>query len=322
MLVSELRKEVDKYNKKELTNIIVELYKRIPKNKKEDYDIDSFIVNIKNKTDRKPKEVSFEELQNEIIYFLECVDNEYYVVPNKIISKKERSSWRFKVKKYYKELNNILPSSQNGYNATILLIEIFKRLSIGSNTLLFVNWETFRALGISQADYYDTIMKRILHNGYRKKLLEDCIELLDVLKDPYELSYDMFYTFISNLKTRDVKEISLELLNNKVDKLKQKLKETKNSHEKFNLEEDINNFVECILEINLKLSNYESGIKYFHSNYIAKDIEIKEYILLGKLEKLDLQEEWLKEYESNINKIEFRDSLNEKYYELKESSYV
>lgn len=37
MLVSELRKEIEKYDKNELKNIIVELYKRIPKNKKEDY---------------------------------------------------------------------------------------------------------------------------------------------------------------------------------------------------------------------------------------------------------------------------------------------
>ena len=36
MLVSELRKEIEKYDKKELKNIIVELYKRIPKNKKEE----------------------------------------------------------------------------------------------------------------------------------------------------------------------------------------------------------------------------------------------------------------------------------------------
>ncbi len=35
------------------------------------------------------KEISFEELQKEIIYFLELVDKEYYVGPNKFVSKKE-----------------------------------------------------------------------------------------------------------------------------------------------------------------------------------------------------------------------------------------
>ena len=46
MLVSELRKEIEKYNKKDLENIIVELYKRLPKSKKEDFNIDDFIKNV------------------------------------------------------------------------------------------------------------------------------------------------------------------------------------------------------------------------------------------------------------------------------------
>ncbi len=320
MLVNELRKEIEKYDKNELQNIIVELYKRIPKNKKEDYNIDEFIKNSKKKTSAK-KEISFEELQKEIIYFLQLVDNDYYAIPNKIVSKKERSSWRFKVKRYYKDLNSILPDSENGNGATILLIEIFKRLSIGSNRLVFINWETFKALGVSQGEYYDTILKRILYNGYTKDNLKKCIDLLDVLKDPYELSYDMFGLFISNLKTISNKEISLELLADKVTVLKMRLKDTKNSHEKFDITENINNYVECILEIYLTMSEYECAITYFHKNYIEDDKEIKECILLEKLEKLNLTKEWIKEYESNTN-VKFKDSIIKKYTKLKKSSSV
>lgn len=90
MLVADLKKEIEKYNKKELESIIVELYKRIPKHKKEDYDIDEFIKNINNSKKKIiNKEISFEELQKEIIYFLELVDKEYYAGPNKFVSKKE-----------------------------------------------------------------------------------------------------------------------------------------------------------------------------------------------------------------------------------------
>lgn len=322
MLVNELKKEIEKYDKKELSSIIIELYKRIPKSKKEDYNIDEFIININNKNNKESNKtkISFEDLQKEIIYFLECVDNEYYVIPNKIISKKEQSSWRFKVKRYYKELNNILPNSQNDNIATLLLIEIFKRLSIGSNTLLFINWETFRALGVSQSKYYDTLMKRILYSGYTKENIEKCIELLDNPKDPYESSYDMFETFISNMKTIDTKETSLELLSNQVNNLKENLKTIKNHHIEFSTKENINNYIECILEIYLNLHEYEKGIKYFHENYIKQDKEIKEYILFCKLEELNLNTEWIKEYERNIYKIEFRNSIVDKYNELKKSN--
>lgn len=73
---------------------------------------------------------------SEINNFLELVDGEYYATPNKIVSKTERSSWRFKVKRYYKELNKIEPNSKNGGMATFLLIELFKRLSRGTYYLL------------------------------------------------------------------------------------------------------------------------------------------------------------------------------------------
>ena len=46
MLVNELKKEIEKYDKKDLVKIIVELYKRIPKYKKEEYSIDDFIKSV------------------------------------------------------------------------------------------------------------------------------------------------------------------------------------------------------------------------------------------------------------------------------------
>ena len=317
MLISELKEEIKKYNQKDLESIIVELYKRIPKNKKEDYNIDDFIKNVDNKQKiNSKKELNFEELEKEIKYFLSCVDNEYYVVPNKIVSKKERSSWRFKVKRYYKELSNIIPNSDNGAQATMLLIEIFKRLSIGSNRLLFINWETFRALGVSQSDYYDNILKRILYNGYTKENLQKCIDFLDIVKDPYELSYDMFYTYISNLKTIDNKEVSIQLINEKIEDLKLKFKNEKNSGKQFDLQELLNEYVECVTDIYFELEEIEKGIKFFHKNYIERSKEIKEYVLLNKLDVADLIDAWLKEYEQNMNKINFRESLKKRYEEL------
>ena len=216
-----------------------------------------------------------------------------------------------------------MPFFYNGLQnfAAKLKIEIFRRLSIGSNRLLFINWETFRALGVSQAEYYDTIMKRILYNGYTKENLEKCIDLLDVLKDPYDLSCCMFWIFMSNLKTINNKEISLELLKDKVSTMKLHLKETKNSHEEYAITDNINNYIECILEIYLTINEYECGIAYFHKNYIEDDKEIKEYVLLGKLEELNLTKEWIKEYESN-NNIKFRNSINEKYTKFKKAISV
>ena len=147
MLVSELKNEIKKYDKKELESIIVSLYKRIPKKVEEEYDIDSYIKNIdiNKKTDVVKKEISFDEIYNEIIYFIECIDLDYYCSLNRVISKKDRSAWRFKVKRFYKKLNKISTDNENGSIDTSLLIELFKRLSCGTSVLLFTNWNTFGA---------------------------------------------------------------------------------------------------------------------------------------------------------------------------------
>lgn len=61
----------------------------------------------------------------------------------------------------------------------------------------------------------------------------------------------------------------------------------------------------------------DKGIKYFKDNYYERFNEVKEYILLCELEDYGLYDEWIKEYESNIGKIDYRDTLIEKYNELK-----
>lgn len=45
--------------------------------------------------------------------------------------------------------------------------------------------------------------------------------------------------------------------------------------------------------------------------------EVKEYILLEMLETFEFYEEWVLEYEKHLGKIDYRDSLKEKYNEYK-----
>lgn len=318
MLVSELKKQIENYEKKDLEKIIIELYKRIPKNKKEDYNIDYFIQNVNVSVKTEKKEIDFDDLRSEINYFLECVDDGLYGSPNKIISKKERSSYRFKVKRYYKELLNILPLTSKGEVATILLIELYKRLSIGSNTLLFTNWDTFRALGEPQRIYYCKIIERILKEGYTDINIQKCIDLLDIPSDPNELSYDRFDILIKFLKNDEDKRLAIELINKKLDTLKEKLQNAKDYSKRYDIEQEIENFVLCATNIYFKLNDVPTGIKYYQKNYIENDKEIKEYVLLNELKYNGLYKEWLEEYESKIGKIKFRESLVKDYYKLKE----
>ena len=318
MKVVELREELKKYKEVDKDKIIIELYKRIPKKVKEEYDIDGFIKDVNAKKETKEEAKDIETLVKEVDYFLECAREGLYASPNRIIPKNERSKWRFKAKKFYKELNSYKPHTKEGILATYYLIELFKVLSYGSCSLTFSNWETFKAIQVSQADYFDLIIKRKLTNNFSKDNLKDIIKLLRLEKDPYELSSAMFDTFIYNLNTIDIKNIAIELLDKEVSNCKEEIiKLNKERKETFYEKELCNDFIECILKIYLSLYEVDTGIKYYHKNYIEKDTEVKEYILLEILKDNELYNDWIKEYESKLNEIDYRYSLKKDYIEIK-----
>lgn len=182
--------------------------------------------------------------------------------------------------------------------------------------MLFVSFDTFSALGVEQSDYYDILVKRIFASGYDDDNIRKCIKLLNVSKSCYELSENMYNTFIYNLSTIDIKEKSINLINEEILSLKEELKKTKDSHRQYYLEEDINNLVIVVLKLYIKLSEVDKGISYFSKNYSYYNKEVKEYVLLEILDDYELYSYWIKEYESKIGKIDYKNSLIDRYNEL------
>lgn len=313
MKVSELREIIKKYNEEDKEKIIVELYKRIPKKTKEDYNIDNYIMNLNVKVEKLDKEFTIERLEKEVNYFVECANSDLYASPNKIISKSERSKWRFKVKNFYKKLNSFLPTTEDGKKATDLLKDLFIILSFGTHYLTFSSWNTFGAIQISQSEFLMNIVQRKLANGITDDNLSYCIELLNVKYDPQEYHKSILISFESCLKTADARYMAIELLKKQVLLLKEKYRQ-KDSYEN---ETYANYFVECIVDIYIELCEVKNGISYFHKQYINRDKEIKEYILLEKLEEYGLYKEWILEYEKHLERIDYRNELKEKYKKYK-----
>ena len=322
MLVSDLRNLIKNYTPEEKDKIIVELYKRVPKTVKENYDIDNYISNIRenNKLSKEKKVLSVDDLFKEVRNFILCTNNGLYASPNKVIPKTQRSKWRFQAKKYYKDLNSIPADSHEGAIATDLLDSLFRVLSTGSCYLTFSSFETFRAIQVSQRDFLETVMKRKLATGVNKEILESCASLLDIDYDPYELHANVLLSFSSCLKTSDMRYLAIDVLKASVDKKKEKLTALKkdkkgSSHSIYECEKSINYFVECITYIYFDLCEIDKGIAYFHKNYIESNKEVKEYIILDWLDFYELYDFWIKEYEKHVN-VGYRESLKEKYKEL------
>ena len=109
MKISEVRSVVEKYSAEQLRLIIAELYKAIPKAIKEENDIDGMLKNPEKLTQPRPKtrqkEVpDIELLKSETECFVDYAYKQYYLAPNRFVSKQNRPKWRFVVKRLYKDL--------------------------------------------------------------------------------------------------------------------------------------------------------------------------------------------------------------------------
>ena len=317
MLVKEIRLELNKYDRKELEDIIIELYKRVPKKVKESYYIDEFIKNKKDLLPKKEVKLSFNDLVSEIKWFISCVDKDYYCSPNNVITKNERSKWRFKVKKYYKELVNINANTDDGKISTELLIELFKRLSYGTYILKFSNWQPFKAIGVSQTEFYFTIATRILTVVHNYDNIYKCVNLLSVEKDPYGSYISIYDEFINLINTEEDINLSIKAIYEEIENLRNSLESCQSSTTKYYIKQNINFNAYMIFKLYVKLNETDKAIIAFNKIYIEKDKEIKAYVLLNLLKDNNLYKEYVREYEKNIKKIDYRKSLIEDYNLIK-----
>ena len=318
MKIIELKNEIKNYDKNELEKLVVEFYKIIPKSKREEYQLDEFIKNVNSNVKKKENTIEdFSNLVNEIDEFISNVDNGYYHSPNRVILKPERSKWRFKAKKYYKELNKILPNSENGELATSLLIELYKRLSEGTTYLIFNNWNTFGSFGENQYEYYEKLIKRIFASGYTEEKITTCIDLLLLPNDGNTLRSELFDLLTYEITSTQYVDLTIELLKKKYNELCSKKVKSNSSSDYLN-DNNIDDIVRTISRLYMQSNEIDIGIKYFYDNYGCFNKSYKMYELFELLDLIDLKDIWIREYERNIYKLDYSDELKEKYKEYKE----
>lgn len=87
------------------------------------------------------------------------------------------------------------------------------------------------------------------------------------------------------------------------------------------LKELHNLLVEGVFRTSISMHEVQNGILYYRKHDIEIDKEITEFKILEYLENKNLTKDWIKEYESTKDKIDYRDSIKEKYKKLKETNY-
>lgn len=320
MKVQELRKMLGSAERSRVEKAFVESYKQLKKYQKEEADIliRDILSGQSEKSGVKKEKQSFAELEAQIKTFLENAKAGNYYAPNRVIPKSQRSKWRFLVKGYIKELGKIVPDSEHYERATVLLREIYALLCEACNYYLFSTKDAFRSVGWQQDELFHLLVSKTFGSGFSK----DNVAEMTVMACTGGLSRESLYyeqqaVLLSELKTSDVKHMAMETIKEEVQERKEKLSGVgKFDHQRYYLEEEINNFCDLFLMLSISLAETEPGVKYYFKNSIKPQKEIVLYRALEAADILGDDKAWIEIYKYGLSKkIKPRDELTRKYRE-------
>ena len=321
MKVDELRKLLKETNNDYIKEAFVEVYKSLPKSKKE--EIDQTLINLlqgkKEKKTKKEEIIDFKEYLSEINYFIECVYNHYYISPNRVISKQEHSKWRFKVKNYIKTLMNVKIDDLHYNSSNEALIQIYGMLSYGCSYSIFSTDDPFASVGISQCDLYWDILQRVKHGTMNEELIKKMVmHATTPHLSRVTFSLQLIYMVLSLAENENDEKYLVNLSKSIISELKSKFT-SKSSSYNFLLKEHLRHvnqliFILKIDKLNIDDYNYYYDHAYEHDNEVALFIGLE-------LFNEEANEDWIKFYEYSCKKynIDPRKQLKEEYKKRKEA---
>lgn len=332
MKVAELRKVLASRKKEEIVKLAVEFYKLVPKAKKEDYGLDAMIMNpeVKKKTGAKKAGQSLAEIEIDLKEFLGNAREQYYLIPNKIVPKKDRPKWRFLVKRWYKELINTKRKDANLEKQSELLTDLYNLICESCGYQYFSGYDSFQSIGIEQTDFFKSVLELMQEAKGKTALVEKGPGLIvDNYLNRYTLYSGLMVELIHFLDIPDLKEKAIEKAE-KMIKLngfdfnkKEEKRSWYDSTKEFKKEEKHNNLTEFVYRLYCGLFEMEKGVQFFKDHYYYRDEEIKLYILIELLFENGKKDRIKAELENAIeNGVQLRNKLVNLLNEIKSNDQL
>lgn len=292
MKIPELRKQIEEYKDEQLRYLIVQLYKTIPKTKKEEAEIDDLILNLQEYSAKKKKEKIPEniyEWASEIELFIENANQLNYCQPNRVIPKKDRSKWRSKVKQYYKILNEDYQDPKEKKLAAQLLEKLYRTMSAACLDNLFNTADPFLAIGIDQADFNRRVITKTFKIQKSRKTIASMVDMASSAGTGPNVSSQYVMSPLVFLLTSDEdKYIAIE----EAEKLHEKLA----LKEQYAYKQQALNLVVLEFLIYMSLGEYDKAIKRLKNNRMQMNIKSVYGFILYYLKEENQKERWIKEY--------------------------
>jgi len=318
MKINELRELIKKHKREELEYLVAELYKILTKAQKENNDIDALLTkpskDIAGKTNGKNKERSFDEVKKEALAFVDHAREGFYLFPNRIVSKKDRSKWRFVVKRLFKEISNAAENKDNALEASEVLGKVYELLCYSCGYTTFTAYDTFESVGIAQSDFFNRVL--ILSEKVKEKeqFIEIGIKLIvNNYLNRYTLYSELMEILIRYLPIPDLKYTAIKIARKVLEDVKNKNEVKKgDSLSEYHKKEMINNLGEFIFRCYAHLYEFDNATEAFKQIHFEKDEEVKLYILISLLFEFEQKELILKEIEMAMkNGMKIRSRLTD-----------
>lgn len=320
MKVKELRDLLKGKDIKLINDAFVEVYKALPKSKKEELDsvIESIVKGEGKKKTVKQEEVSLNDLFVEIQDFLQDAYHGFYIAPNRIVPKKERPKWRYKVKRYLKILFEVSSDHPDFLQVVILIREIYKVLSYGCGVYVFSSDDPFASVGIAQEELYEEYIKRQMQLPVTEETIREmvtgathCYLSRECL---HEMLYGVLNFHIQKLEYRDmVKAYGQKFIESQKKFIASLERYDDRLYEATSLLNETNDVVFIF-----HYGSFEKALQYYFKNSYERNQEVTLYKVLMLTEIFFSKKEWIEAYEYGLKlNIEPRQSLQDKYKKYK-----
>ena len=331
MKVSELREKIKYREKEELQALVVEMYKLIPKGVKEDKGIDALIDNptlfkaMHKKAQAEPQNIDFNQLDKEITQFIQYAEAQYYIAPNRIVPKKERSNWRFTAKRLVDQVTTLSSQPEYEKECTALLEKLYVLFCYASGHYVFASEEPFETLKIPQESFFKRVALLKKQTEEPEKWIREMLLLIIDNGLDYVTTSNVLMETLSELLTNaPLKERTVQICKDLIKERKHKLAGAHASKQRnfiYREEEKIEKLIVMIFINQSALGEYEEAVNYYKQHYSAIRDEVKLYILLSLIEKYQGPQNWMKEYDEAVeNGTDPRAALKKMYQHIKETN--
>ena len=330
---SEVREFIKNYTREDWQFVLMELYKKVPKEHKEEGWIDDMIRTPEEYREFKgrPKSIRFnvtlESIEEEILDFIEDFrEGNYYTwAKDSPIPKKARSKWKHLVKHLFDDIVRVSEEAEKLPMCAKLMRGLYEAICYAEKHLVVETQEPFMFLKLTDEEFFGQMVAFDSKVLERTEFVEHVVRILgeykkvpsvDVLiPKALEMLPDDEGKKMMIEKAKEMRSLAEVQISEHIEAVKlenPKVEIVEINHIPYRDKEEVNIYTKIVFYCNGAMGTWEDGINDLWDHYLNANQEIVFYVLIHLLFNHKQQEWILKEFKrAEDKKIHPRASLRD-----------